>query len=231
MISIAIGGAPNGTGSATGAINFADEVDRYNIVLRGGELYEFQANSTSSLDPTLTLNQPIGAPIFNDDVDGANNRNSRILFRAGPLVPGPSADHRLDVAAYNNASTGSFQLFANEVPGNTGTYSTLSVNGSNTGDLHVAGDQDFHRITLVAGRTYRFNLNGADFGSGALADPYLELRSGFGAIILREDDDSGGGHNSQLTFTAPTSGTYFANARAYIDAGSGGYRLSATQIA
>jgi hypothetical protein len=51
MISIAIGGAPNGTGSATGAINFADEVDRYSIVLRGGELYEFQANSTSSRDP------------------------------------------------------------------------------------------------------------------------------------------------------------------------------------
>jgi hypothetical protein len=57
MISIAIGGALNGTGSATGAINFADEVDRYNIVLRGGELYEFQANSTNSRDPTLTLNR------------------------------------------------------------------------------------------------------------------------------------------------------------------------------
>jgi hypothetical protein len=228
---VSITGVPNGTDSGYGSINYPGAMESYHIFLRGGELYEFQANSTSSLDPTLTLNQPIGAPIFNDDVDGASNRNSRILFRAGSLVPGPSANHRLDVAAYNNASTGSFRLVANEVPANTGTYSTLSVNTSNTGDLHANGDQDFHRITLVAGRTYRFNLNGADFGSGALADPYLELRSGFGAIILREDDDSGGGHNSQITYTAPTSGTYFANARAYINAGSGGYRLSATQIA
>jgi hypothetical protein len=37
--------------------------------------------------------------------------------------------------------------------------------------------------------------------------------------------------NSQLTFTAASTGTYFANARAFANAGSGGYRLSATQIA
>ena len=226
---VSITGVPNGTGSGNGSISYSGAMESFHIILRGGELYEFQANSTSSLDPTLTLNQPIGAPIFNDDVLPGNH-NAGILFRAGTLPPGSSADHRLDVAAYNNASTGSLRLVANEVPSNTGTYSTLSVNTSNTGDLHANGDQDFHRITLVAGRTYRFNLNGADFGSGALADPVLELRNGFGAI-LRTDDDSGGGHNSQITYTAPTSGTYFANARAYINAGSGGYRLSATQIA
>jgi hypothetical protein len=221
MVSIA--GTPNGTGSESGTINFSGDVDRFNVFLRGGELYELRANSTSSLDPTLTLRSNTGSFIAFDD-DSGPGLNSRILHRQSFSV-----QRRLDVAGFNT-STGSYRVIANEVPGNTGTYSNLSVNGSNTGDLHANGDQDFHRINLVAGRTYRFNLNGANHGSGALADPFLELRNSAGTV-LRSDDDSGVGLNSQLTFTAPNSGPFFANARAFNNAGNGGYRLSATQIA
>jgi hypothetical protein len=221
MVSIV--GTPNGTGTGVGSIDPLGDVDSFNIVLRGGELYNFQANSTGSLDPTLTLNRPIGAPIFNDDVL-PGTLNSGIRYR-----PGTTGNHRLDVAGFNG-STGTFRFVASEVPGNIGTYSTLNVNSSNFGDLHVNGDQDFHRITLTAGHTYRFNLDGVSFGSGALADPVLELRNRAGTL-LTSNDDANGTRNSQLTFTTTTGGTFFANARAFANAGTGGYRLSATQIA
>jgi hypothetical protein len=222
---VSITGTPNGTGSQAGVIDFAGDTDSFNIFLRGGELYEFRANATGSLDPTLTVHRPIGADIFNDDIDGPNNRNSRILFRPGTTT----ARHTLEVAGFNG-SIGGYQLVANEVPGDNSTYSNLSVNSSNFGDLHANGDQDFHRITLTAGHTYRFNLDGVSFGSGALANPSLELRNTNGSIQA-SNDDANGTLNSQLTVVALTGGTYFANARAFDNVGTGGYRLTATQIA
>jgi hypothetical protein len=225
MVSIV--GTPNGTGTGVGSIDPLGDVDSFNIVLRGGELYELQANRTSgTLDPTLTLRDlATGAVLGVNDDRAPGNLNSRILVQRTGNVNG-----RMDVAAFANASTGGYQVIANEVPGNVGTYSNLAIGTSRTGDLHANGDQDFHRMTLVAGRTYRFNLDGANFGNGALADPFLELRNSAGTII-RSDDDSGAGLNSQIAFTAASSGTFFANARGFNNAGTGGYRLSATQIA
>ena len=224
MVSIV--GTPNGTGTGVGAIDPRGDVDSFNVFLRGGELYELRANRTSgSLDPTLRLRDlNTGASLAFDD-DGGGNLNSRILFQRTSNVNGS-----MNVAAFNDASTGGYQVVAREVSGNTGTYSNLAIGTSRTGDLHANGDQDFHRMSLVAGRTYRFNLDGANFGNGALADPFLELRNSAGTII-RSDDDSGAGLNSQITFTAASSGTFFANARGFNNTGTGGYRLSATQIA
>jgi hypothetical protein len=98
MVSIGIVGAPNGSGLASGAINSADEVDRYNIVLRSGELYDFRANSTSSLDTTPSLNQPDGTLIVATNTSPCN-LSSRIMHQAGS-----TANYSLDVAAFNNAS-------------------------------------------------------------------------------------------------------------------------------
>jgi hypothetical protein len=224
---VTITGVRDGVGSEIDSISALNRTDNFNILLRGGELHEFEANRAApgSLDPVLTLIRPIGAPIVNDD-RAAGDLDSRILY-----TPPTTANHTLRVEGFANISTGSYEIVAREVPATTLTYSTLNVNSSATGDLYANGDQDYHRITLVAGRTYRFNLDGADFGSGALNDSFLELRNSTGRRILASDDDSGAGFNSQLTFTAPTTNTYFANARGFANTGTGGYRLSATQIA
>ena len=232
MVDIIIGGIPNGTGSQNGAIDSISLVDRYNITLRGGEQYEFLANSTSSLNHTLTLNRPAGPPKFNDDIS-STNLNSRILHQAGSNT----ANFSLDVAGSGN-SKGTYKVIANEVPANTSTYSTLTVGGQITGDLHAAGDQDFHKLTLSAGHTYRFNMSGADFGSGALQNPFLEIRNSAGTVLASNNDANTTTRNSEITFKAPTSGTFFANAKGFTGSlefpnffASGGYKLSATQIA
>jgi len=55
---IVISPGPNGTGSNTGIVHSAADQDWFRISLRAGELYQFQANSTSTVDPTLRCAMP-----------------------------------------------------------------------------------------------------------------------------------------------------------------------------
>ncbi|TKD18411.1 matrixin family metalloprotease [Rhodobacter capsulatus] len=105
----------------------------------------------------------------------------------------------------------------------TSTTYTMSVGDTFNGAIAASGDRDGVRINLVAGQTYQFNLNG-----GTLSDTYLRLYDAAGNQIAYNDDANG--TNSQITFTATTSGTYFLEAAGY---GSyiGSYALTAAQVA
>src|SRR5262245_65702598 len=59
------------------------------------------------------------------------------------------------------------------VAGSTSTSSSLSVQSAMRGWINSSGDQDWYRVTLVAGHTYTFELDG--FGQGAIQDPFLHL--------------------------------------------------------
>jgi hypothetical protein len=86
---------------------------------------------------------------------------------------------------------------------NTSTSGSVGVNSSTTGRIDFIADYDWFRVALVAGTTYQFRENGI-----SLSDTYLILRNASGSILLR-DDDSGGNHNSLITYTPTTSGTYY----------------------
>jgi len=107
---------------------------------------------------------------------------------------------------------------APEAPGSDGVGGTTSTTGSLAFDtavrgfINTVGDQDWYRVTLVAGQTYTFALNG--MGQGALRDPTLSLRSASG-VELAADDDSGPLSGAQLTYTASATGTYYIAASAY----------------
>lgn len=110
-----------------------------------------------------------------------------------------------------------------DAPAGTSTTYRIAPGDVFNGTL-TAGDQDWVAVTLTAGQTYRFNLNGV-----TLSDPYLELRNSGGSIIA-VNDDFGGTRNSQITITATSSGTYYLNARAY-STETGSYQLSVQQVA
>ena len=114
------------------------------------------------------------------------------------------------------------------VLGNTNTTSSIPVGGSRSGTVDAAGDQDWYRITLVAGQQYRFDLSGAASADGALSDPYLRLLNSAGTEI-RFNDDSGGTRDSSITFTAQAGGTYYLSAQGYLSS-SGSYSLTATHV-
>jgi Ca2+-binding RTX toxin-like protein len=77
--------------------------------------------------------------------------------------------------------------------------------------------------TLVAGRSYVFDLLGVSSGAGSLSDPLLRIAQG--ATTLSADDDSGLGLDAHLQFVAPASGTYTLQV-AGVGVSQGSYRFA-----
>ncbi|MFN9643578.1 MAG: pre-peptidase C-terminal domain-containing protein [Cyanobacteriota bacterium] len=212
--AIAIGG------SATGVVNFNGDRDWFRLSLQAGITYRFNLNANSLSDPTLTLRNASGFQLaYNDDF---NELNSQITFTATT-----AGTYFLDAGAYSSG-TGSYTLLASSVTptpttddftANTSTTGAIAIGGSATGVVNFNGDRDWFRLSLQAGRTYRFNLN-----ANSLSDPTLSLRNASGSQLAFNDDFDG--QNSQLTFSATTAGTYFLDAGDY-SSGTGTYTLLA----
>ncbi len=107
--------------------------------------------------------------------------------------------------------------------GNMSTIYSMDIGDTFSGSLSLNGDTDWVAVTLIAGQSYTFALDGS--GASPLSDPYLRLYDSTGSQIAF-DDDGGPGLNSSLTFTATASGTYYIAADAYNQASSGDYTMS-----
>jgi len=118
---------------------------------------------------------------------------------------------------------------ADDYSSNTSTTGSVSVGGTRSGAIEAAGDTDWFRITLTAGRTYRFDLEGLDTSRGTLPDPFLRLRDSSGAS-LTFNDDGGTGDNSRITWPATLSGTYYLSVGSSTTSGTGTYRVSAVDV-
>jgi hypothetical protein len=103
----------------------------------------------------------------------------------------------------------------------------VPVGGSITGNLESTNDDDWFRVTLTAGRSYQFDLEGSDTGQGTLTDPNLSLLSSTGSGIAT-DFGSGVGNNARITFAPSASGTYYLSS--FGSSLLGTYKLSATDI-
>ena len=121
--------------------------------------------------------------------------------------------------------------YANSLSDTTHPFGQVSVGGSATGTLEVTGDRDWFRIQLSAGVTYTFNLQGQQSGGGTLADPYLFLHDSTGTVLAQDDDIvSGVNRDSQVTYQAAATGTYYIEAAAHNDAYTGTYTVSAAAV-
>ncbi|MEG3146486.1 pre-peptidase C-terminal domain-containing protein, partial [Sphingomonas sp. RT2P30] len=118
---------------------------------------------------------------------------------------------------------------SDDYPGDASTTGIVSVGSATTGTIGTTGDTDWFKVTLVAGHSYRFDLQAHDSGQGTLPDPFLRLRDSFGTSITF-DDDNGNGLDSQIDYTATASGTYFLSAGSSTVTGIGTYRLAAADI-
>ena len=102
-------------------------------------------------------------------------------------------------------------LPGSDVGSTPGSASDISLGQSVYGRLDSSADSDWYEIRLVAGRTYDFRLLGV--GHTPLTDPWVELRDGAGTLITSNDDGLGDfAVNSNLTYTATTTGIYYVSA-------------------
>lgn len=89
--------------------------------------------------------------------------------------------------------------------------------------LAYEGDVNYHTVSLVAGRTYYFELVGDDANGTPLGDSVATLtRNG---TQVTYDDDGGDGLNSRIVFTATQTGNYVLEVSGYAGVYVGDYHL------
>src|SRR6185312_17537342 len=116
--------------------------------------------------------------------------------------------------------------FANSLADTSHPFGQVAINGSSSGNLETAGDRDWFRVQLAAGTTYLLSLQALHGGGGTLVDPYLRLHDASGALLAQNDDIIDGvNRDSQLSYTARTSGTYYLEAGAFQDSYAGTYQI------
>ena len=118
------------------------------------------------------------------------------------------------------------------VADDTSTTHWLGVDAPATvGTLETVGDQDYFRVQLVAGESYDIGMSAKYGGPNGipLVDSWFDIRDAAGNLIISVDSGGETTHNSLSsgydaleTFTAPYSGVFYINARAFDDGTPGG---------
>lgn len=103
-----------------------------------------------------------------------------------------------------------------DIPGSINTTVPLTLGGELSGEIETAFDQDWVRVELTSGTSYQFDLLGSPSGAGTLGDPYLALHDSAGELITF-NDDTDTSLESQISFTASETDTFYLAARAYSD--------------
>ncbi|HEY0846260.1 MAG TPA: PPC domain-containing protein [Noviherbaspirillum sp.] len=211
--------------TGTSSVDIANDQDWWRVSLTEGTTYQFQLNSgavSGIADPYLRLLDSAGTQITADD-DGGAGTNSLITYTATA-----TADYYLSAQGYAH-NMGSYSLVtsaiasADTIAASAATASTVAIGGSGSSAIDTAADQDWWGVTLTAGTTYRFQLNG-----GTLTDPNLRLLEADGDFVT-SDDDGGTGLNSEIIHTAATSGTYYLSAQAFGN-NTGTYTITADTV-
>ena len=91
---------------------------------------------------------------------------------------------------------------------NTTTTCSVSPVSSVTGDIEVASDVDYFRLSVTSGLTYHIDLEGSPTSMGTLANPFIRLRDAT-VNSIDSDDNGGTGLNARLTWTADRTGTVY----------------------
>ena len=237
-----------------GELDTGSDRDWIAIDLTVGVEYTFNLQGADSGagtldDPFLVLRDANGGFVAqNDDVDFPSTLESQIVF-----TPSSSGTYYL-VARNFSGETGTYVLTTSpgertdddgdggtatpppdtggttvsegaDAAGDTSTSAQISVGDTFEGEIDTVGDKDFVAIDLDAGTQYTFWVQGADSDGGTLADPFLILRDANGTFVS-QDDNSGTGLDSQITFTPSSSGTYYLSVRNFTGE-TGTYSLTA----
>ena len=229
--------------SATGEIEFRGDRDWFEVTLQAGKVYRFDLKGEPTGDGTLP--SPYIRGIYDADGDridgisgaysnfGSNPRYSRMDF----VAPADDTYYVSAEARFNGYwwRGGTYTLSVTEVvddyASGIGTTGTLAVGDSTTGAIDHMDDRDWFAVTLQAGKSYRFDLEGLRADAGTLDTPKIHgIFDSHGNEIDGARVTHGGFQfYSQAVFTPDADDTY------YVSAGKwwyllGTYTLTVTEI-
>lgn len=206
---------------ASGSIDLPDDADWFRVVVEAGKTYRFDLSwAGDAVDPyagSLTLRAASGARLA--------DAGRQLLYSAPETgvvyvsAAGALGDYALSMTDISDA-----------VAGSVATMGEIAVGGAVAGAVDFAGDQDWFRLAVEAGETYRVELAAAD------DDLYRPMARVFDAdgVLIAEDTGSGWNEPSRSLFTAKSDGFAFVSAGAYHDGydygDTGGYALSVDSV-
>lgn len=209
----------------SGNLEYAGDRDWYRLRVTEGQSYRMQlraaGDAESGLDPLLKLYDAAGVELAMDD-DGGGGLNSYLEYTAPT-----TGDVFLEARGFMDDAIGEYLITVGlgDIPGDASTDASISADGDyRQGNLTPAGDKDWYRLELTEGQSLRIGLEGSEVGLG---DPLLTLYDAQGTQLV-QDDDGGDGLNSRIEFTAPTAGTYFVEARGFLEDAEGQYAVTVT---
>ena len=225
-------------GSVTGNVDRDADVDWFRVELEADTRYQFDVEGADTgrgnlADPFLWGLYDAGGQAISGarSNDGGVGKNGRVIYT-------PTADGTYYIAVSGTATTTGTYTLSVIVLGANGvseadtdfpaTTGRVDVGASVTGTISN-GDYDYFRVDLEAGKTYQFDLEGADSGRGTLVDPFLSLYDG-SATFLLADDDSGTNLNSQMVYKAASAGAHYLRATTGAANLTGTYTLSVRDI-
>ena len=226
-------------GSATGEVEFANDMDWFAVVLDAGTVYRIDLEGADTDAGTLGnpylrgVYDAAGLWVSGTHIDdGGTGGNSRLFFE--PEASGTYYLGAGTIAGTMWSETGTYRVSVtalDDYPATNLTAGTVEVGGSARGEVEFAHDQDWFAVTLEAGRAYRIDLEGYWTETGTLRDPFLRgVHDAAGSLIAGTTADGGGTSlNSRLLFEPETAGTYYIAAGAG-GSGTGTYGLSVTNV-
>jgi subtilisin family serine protease len=123
---------------------------------------------------------------------------------------------------WSTAATITLSVLAADDYGNTpATAAVIAAPGSLQGVIGVIGDVDWFKFQAVAGKSYVLSTQ-----LGTLKNSALCLYDRNGTTLLARNNGSNGNLAAQITWTAPTSGTYYLAVAANGNSSTGSYGLS-----
>ncbi len=112
----------------------------------------------------------------------------------------------------------------------TATTGVVTVGGQVTGNIELVQDEDWFKVSLVAGTTYLFDLRGSDGGGGTLgagsAEAYLQLYGPGGVYTGATAYNGGTGGDPLMSYVPTVSGQYYLSVSDLSRSGTGTYTLS-----
>lgn len=121
-----------------------------------------------------------------------------------------------------NQASGQATACSTPITSGTPVSGSLKSNGCPAGARGGSYYTDRYTFSGTGGKVATIVMSSSSF------DTYLYLRDPAGNVV-RSDDDGGGGTNSRISFTLPSSGTYTIEATSYGSYSTGAYSLSFAQ--
>jgi hypothetical protein len=167
--------APNS--QITSSIENGLDYDWYRITLMAGVRYTISLGGGTLYDPVLSVRDSAGQHITGDN-DSGPLYDSLLTY-----TPATTGVYYLVARTDTVFATGNFRgtytlnitttSTADDYAGSASTTGALSSGGSVTGVLERGNDADWFRVSLVAGQTYRVDVQGALSDNGTILRPFV----------------------------------------------------------